>query len=111
MKSFTAVVIIIVLCLLCGWTFGIPLPTVLTAKDPFEDYVVGSYRSGGEPTIMRVQSYCFSNLDVNASKNMTKVMTRINGRNVIGWGYNVDEAKSDAISMAESANQPNIDLD
>lgn len=106
-------VVIMVLYSLCGRSFGIPLPTVLIAQDPFEDYVIGSYRSvGSEPTILRVQSFCFSNLDDNESKKMTKVMTRINGRNVIGWGYNVDEAKSDAISIAESTTDPrNIDSD
>lgn len=106
MKSITAVVTIVLL-LSCGWSFGMPLPTVLVAQEPFEEYVIGSYRSvGSEPTILRVQSYRFSNLDVNAAKNMTKVMTRVNGRNVVGWGYNVDEATSDAISVAESAKDP-----
>lgn len=104
-----AAAIIVVLYFLCGQAIGAPLPTVLIAKDPYDEYVAGPYRrSGVEPTILRVQSFLFTNLDENASKKMTKVMTRINGHDVVGWGCNVDEATSDAYSNAEKANDERL---
>lgn len=103
-RSFS-VEVVCILYLLCGQSFNLPLPAVLIARDPQEDYVVGPYRRADtEPTILHVQRFCFSNLDNNASINMTKVMARINGRDATGWGYNLAEATSDAISDAEKPN-------
>lgn len=104
-----AATVIVILYLLCGQAIGVPLPTVLIAKEPYEEYVAGPYlRPGVEPTILRVQSFLFTNLDESASKKMTKVMTRINGHDVVGWGYNADEATSDAYSNAEKANDERL---
>lgn len=104
-SQFVQVAVSIVLYLMFRQPFVSAAPAVLIANQPYENYITGLFHSKDQaPTIMQVQRICFTNLDVNASQHLTKVMTRINGQDVVGWGYTLDEAKADAINNAKTAN-------